>query len=101
MAMTKGECIAQGAGVFNSGLPRPPGESWQAKARQDGWDAAQAIPIGASLREAFNVGRRQALPDAVNEHLRCMRVDAIAECNPKRHERLMRAIDRIETRWGL
>lgn len=41
MAMTKESCIAEGEQLFRQGAERPEGDSWQAKARQQGYDCAQ------------------------------------------------------------
>lgn len=51
MSKSKEDYMAEGRAAFNAGAAVPGGAGWQVKARQEGWDAAQAEYVADDVAE--------------------------------------------------
>lgn len=130
MAMTKQNCFDAGVADFLCSVERPEGTSWQAVARQAGWDDAKAqkdaqtaaavaamAPMAIAVAEGFKAldavarlpqayeadlkaVRKPVVQHPAMHHIQQLQQQAIFEPSAKRHVRLLHKAQMLAIKWA-
>lgn len=92
MAKTAWDYSNEGAHDFKEGRVRPVGNSWQAKARIEGFDQAEFECVKGKIEEAVPMHNTDY---AIRSHIECLRYKSTC-CDNKTEWRIKRKIAKLE-----